>query len=376
MSGDLKAQGRILWSGRPKLVATPTSFRLSALVMALVAAVSICFAVVVKSAVGAPVGSLVVFAAVCATIALVLDRGPSIWRSELEYQVTDEYVIYRRGLFVRRIGRRDISYARIHWHPKLPGIGDLELVRAVPTGALRRKLSLKLPGLENPDAVLALVRGKDAPADRVGLPLEARLDEGERLLWTGHPRVSLRQFLPSEARDFGNCALAVFVLVMLVRQLTVAVPVTQRVLSAGIPATSLPFVALVAAFALATLLLAGIVVFIVHTALIGPARRFRRTRYFITTERVLIERPHEELSLDRSRIADIIDTPSRHGVRDIFLVLDGPASRALATNGAFGQRHRKDSLLPVLRAIPDAEEALAHLRRGDATDREPAALSS
>jgi len=356
-------RGRVLWSGRPKLVASPTSFRLAGLVMALIAAVSICFAIVVTSALGAPVGSLVAFAAVCATIALGFDRGPAIWRSELEYQVTDEQVIYRRGLFVRRIGRRDISYARIHWDPKHAGIGDLELVRAVPTGALRRKLSIKLPGLEAPDAVLALVRGREsAPREGAGLPIEERLDEGERVLWTGRPRAGLRQYLPSEARDFANCALALFVLLMLVRQLTVAVPVTRQVLSAGISASSLPFVALVAAFALASLLLAGVVVYIVNVALVRPARRFRRTRYLITTERVLIERPHEELSLDRSRIAEIIDTPPKRGVSDVFLVLDGPSSRALATSGAFGQKHRKDSLLPVLRGIADAEEAIRILR--------------
>lgn len=377
MTRDAMSRGRILWSGRPKVVASPTGFRLSALTMALIAAVSTCFAVVVTSALAAPVGSLLAFAAVCATIALALDRGPSIWRSELEYQVTDEQVVYRRGLFVRRIGRRDISYARIHWHPKLAGIGDLELVRAVPTGALRRKLSLRLPGIEAPDLVLALIRGREAPpGERApSLPIDQRLDEGERVLWTGRPRASFRQYLPSEARDFANCAIALFVLSMLIRQVMVAVPVTKQVLSAGISASSLSFIALVAAFTLASLLLAGVAIGVVYVALIRPARRFRRTRYLITNERVLIERPREELSLDRSRIAEIIDTPSKRGVSDIFLVLDGPSSRALAMSGAFGKKHRKDSLLPVLRATPDAEEAIRILRQSP-TEAEPSRSST
>jgi len=374
MNGDAMNRGRILWSGRPKVVASPTGYRVSALVMALIAAVSTCFAVVVTSALAAPVGSLLAFAAVCATVALCLDRGPAVWRSELEYQVTEGQVIYRRGLFVRRIGRRDVSYARIHWHPKLAGIGDLELVRAVPTGALRRKLTLRLPGIEGPDVVLALIRGRElTPGERVGLPIEKRLDEGERVLWTGRPRASLRQYLPNEPRDFANCGLALFVLVMLFRQVMVAVPVTKQVLAAGISASSLPFIALVAAFGLASLLLAGVAVGVVYVALIRPARRFRRTRYLITNERVLIERPREELSLDRSRIAEIIDMPAKGGVADIFLVLDGPASRAFATSGAFGTKHRKDSLLPVLRATADAEEAIRILRQRPVEHEAPAA---
>lgn len=106
--------------------------------------------VVVATALATRPSSLLAFAAWMATLALLFAYGPRWWRSELEYVLTDRHIVLRRGKLRRSIDRREISYARIHWSPKLPGTGDLELVRAVPTGALRRRLSIVLSGLVAP----------------------------------------------------------------------------------------------------------------------------------------------------------------------------------------------------------------------------------
>src|SRR5690606_31043476 len=107
---------------------------------------------------------------------------------------TDNHIIVKRGRFRRSIERRAISYARIRWHAQAPGTGDLELVRAVPTGALRRRLTIVLPNLAAPDRVWAIIRG--VPTASSGgdghVPLAQRLDEGERVLWSGRPAADWR----------------------------------------------------------------------------------------------------------------------------------------------------------------------------------------
>ena len=79
----------------------------------------------------------------------------------------------RRGRLRRSIDRREISYARIHWDPKRPGIGDLEIVRAVPTGALRRRLSaLPLPTAPADMPILRRMWQKGVRVDRKTLAVQ------------------------------------------------------------------------------------------------------------------------------------------------------------------------------------------------------------
>jgi hypothetical protein len=110
------------------------------------------------------------------------------------------------------------------------------------------------------------------------------------------------------------------------------------------------------------MLLACVAVGLGYVALVRPARLAQKTRYLITDRRVLIQRGHEELCLDRERIVDVIDTPVQGGVHDIFLVLDGPRARALAASGAFGERDIENGLVPVFHAVADAEEVSQILR--------------
>jgi hypothetical protein len=77
----------------------------------------------------------------------------------------------------------------------------------------------------------------------------------------------------------------------------------------------------------------------------------------VTNKRVLIQRRSEELHVDRSKIVDVIDAPAGDGLRNVFIVLDGPQARALAASGAFGELERSPHLRPVFEAVEDAEGA-------------------
>jgi hypothetical protein len=109
----------------------------------------------------------------------------------------------------------------------------------------------------------------------------------------------------------------------------------------------------VAGASLAMLIVLAVAVASGYAAFVRPLRLARSTRYLVTDARVLIRRGDEELSLDRSRIAYVIDAPSKR-LHDVFLVLDGPQARALAPSGAFGGSDG-DALRPVLAAIDDAD---------------------
>ena len=103
-------------------------------------------------------------------------------------------------------------------------------------------------------------------------------------------------------------------------------------------------------------LLLTVAVVVAYAAFVRPLFRLaRNTRYFVTDARVLIRRGEEELSLDRSRIAFVIDAPWKK-LHDVFLVLDGPQGRALAPSGAFGEEDGVvNGLRPVFSAIDDAD---------------------
>jgi hypothetical protein len=358
----------VLWSGRPKVVTTPIVYRVGAVLCAVTAAISTAFAVIVATSLHARPGGLLAFAAWMSTLAITLDFGPRWWRSQLEFLVTDRHVVMRRGRLRRSIDIREISYARIHWHPRLPGIGDLELVRAVPTGALRRRLSIMLHGLIAPDRVWAIMRGvtPTAPAGDGHRLLAQRLDDGERVLWSATPQSSWRIWLPTGARSAASLAIALALGSCAVIVTALAVRSLRTVTAGGLPPGSASFVALVACLSVTIVLLVSASMGLLYAVVVRPARLAARTRYLITDRRVLIQRGDEELHLDRSRIVDVIDTPTERGLRTIFLVLDGPRARAVAASGAFGEtQSHAQGLEPVLYRVADAE-AVQRILQGPA----------
>jgi hypothetical protein len=349
MSRDSLFGERIVWQGRCRTVSVPFTQKVIAGGAAVISAVTLCYAFVVAKALGVPVDGMVLFAAWCAAIALAAWRVPIWWRSQVEYVVTERRVLWRRGRLRRFIETRQISYALVRWSTRDRTVGDLVLVRAVPTGALRRTLSLTLHGVDAPDRLLALIRGVEpgAPLGSSELPLAQRLDPGERVLWSAAPLAARWT-----SRRAATAVTAAGLVLLSIRQVLLSVPKLVEVVQSLTPTAG---AVLLIGASLTTLLLFAVASGVTYAAFVRPSRLTRQTRYFVTDARVLIRRGEEELSLDRSRIAYVIDAPSRK-LHDVFLVLDGPHARALAPSGAFGEEeHAVEGLRPVFAAIDDAD---------------------
>jgi hypothetical protein len=164
MSRDSLYGERILWQGRCQGVSIPFAQKAMAGGSAVVAAVTLCYAVVVSKSLDVPVGGMVGFRRLVRRSRLRAWRVPVWWRSQVEYSVTERHVIWQRGRIRRSIESRQISYALIRWSTRFLRLGDLVLVRAVPTGALRRTLSLTLHDVSAPDRLWALIRGVEPSA--------------------------------------------------------------------------------------------------------------------------------------------------------------------------------------------------------------------
>ncbi len=354
---DPRTGEHVVWRGRPAGVSPSPVLRVSGYVLIALTFTSLCFAVVIARTLGTPPTSSIVFAAWCSSLAFVCLKGPQFWFDSVEYVVTDSRVLWRRGLFSRSIGRDHVSFVRIFWDPARPGYGDLELVRAVPTGALRRRLRLRLHGLSAPARVAAIVLRRDdvTPATMETRPLTQRLEQGERVVWSGKPRLSPRVYLPQSREDWLKAFLFVMLVAVLARMIFGVWPVLRRLSDAGLSVGSLSFVTLCAALLTSAAVVTASAMLAFWDGFLRPRRQVEQTRYLVTNRRVLIQRGREELYLDRSRIAHIIDTPAGDGLFDVFLVLDGPQARALAASGAFGEGERRHSLYPVLQRVADAE---------------------
>jgi hypothetical protein len=356
---------QIVWQGEPQVVSPSGWMRALGAALFAIALVSTCFAFAISLVLARPPTATVLFAGWVATLGLACFQGPKLWLRRVRYVVTENHVIVERGPFRRRIERNAISFARIFWHPSLPGVGDIELVRAVPTGALRRRLMLRLHGLSAPDRVWAIIRGSEhaTPAGREDRPLAQRLDRGERVVWSARPKATLRAYLPSGRREWMLLLLSAFLLMVVARMSTRAAPNLLRLDQAGLVAWSPGFIAVFSGVALTVLLVATLAGTLAYYAVLRPGQLAKQTRYLVTNKRVLIQRGREELHLGRDKIVDVIDAPAGEGLRHVFLVLDGPRARALAASGAFGEGDRGPELRPVLESLEDAEGVSRILRQ-------------
>ncbi|HEY3664387.1 MAG TPA: hypothetical protein VGL19_00245, partial [Polyangiaceae bacterium] len=314
----------------------------------------------------APAGPML-FSVWCAGLGIAAREVPRIWLKSARYVVTEQHVITYFGPFRRSIERKAISFARIFWSDSDRNAGDLELVRAVPTGALRRRLMLKLYGVRAPDRVWAIVRGAEAiaPSGQHGeRPLAQRLDHGERVIWSARRHPQLRAYLPQGQREWGLMGIGGFLFLGASRMVEDGIPALQRVAHGGLPMLSFPFAALAFGLSLAVLLVFAVGCYVIYDAVIRQGYAAKHTRYLITDKRVLIQRGSEELHVDRGIIVDVIDAPIGDGLHDVYFVLDGPRARALAASGAFGELGRGPHLRPVFEAVDDAEGASRVLKNG------------
>jgi hypothetical protein len=308
---------------------------------------------------------MLLLAAWATTVGLGFLHLPRIWYSKIEYLITDQHVVSKRGPFRRAIARKSISYARIFWLPDDPNVGDIELVRAVPTGALRRRMLIRLNGLAAPDKVWALIRGVSSKSDsNAGVRcISQRLEEDERVLWSASPRTSWRNWLPDGRRAWQTLALAATLVVGVAHLSGRLVNNWEKLLNAGLADHLGTLIALAAGQGIAVFLLVSVTGFLLHRSLVLPRRQLGKTRYLITNRRVLIQRDNEELHLDRDQIVDVIDIQSMRGLHDVFLVLDGPRARAVELSGAFGETERDSHLRPVLENVEDWEAVSTLLLR-------------
>lgn len=358
---------RIVWQGRPEVTKVPLFWRALSAVAFVIATISACFAAVIAVALTELPALPLAFSLWCVGLGAALVHVPRRWAKGSHYIVTDAHVVVHYGPFSRTIERNAISFARIYWNEDAPHTGDLEVVRAVPTGALRRRLRLRLSGLRAPDRVWAIVRGAEdvAPAGQGERPVGERLDHGEHVVWTARSRAQWRTFLPHAQREWVLLGFAAFLVYAITRMVLRAVPALEQLASGGLPATSFSFITLAVGMAMSVLLMVAIASYLVYDAVIRPGLLARETRYLVTNKRVLIQRRGEELHLDRKRIVDVIDAPVGDGLRDVFLVLDGPRARAVAASGAFGEMGRGPHLRPVFEAVADAE-SVSHILRKNA----------
>ena len=366
MAKDPQLGETIIWRGKPQVVETPPLFKAISALWFLVSASATCFALVVAWGLDASPAALLAFAAWTATIGLGTLHGPGLWGEKGEYLNTGGHVIWRRGPLRRVIHRSSINYARIFWNRDNASVGDIELVRAVPTGALRRRLLLRLRGLAAPDRVWSLIRGTDSQSEGANSARKAisqRLDEGERVLWSSTPVIGWRRFLPSGRRNWRTLALASLMVVVTVKVSLKLVGNLGVLIDAGLSEHPGALAALIVGETCATVLLLVVAAYLIHHALLLPAKQLKRTHYIITNRRILIQRENEELHLDRSQVVDVIDIPGFRGHNDVFFVLDGPRARAVELSGAFGESDRDTNLRPIFEALTDAD-TVARLLKG------------
>jgi hypothetical protein len=195
----------VLWSGRPERQVPRDGFWVvTPAIAGAVCVIALLFSVLL--AVAALPGWQHSAIVVCYSVVLGVGSllAPRYVLDPCEFVITDRRVIWRRGRSTRWVDRDAISFARIHWHRSVPGVGHLELVRAVPFGPLARSQRVMFHDVRSPDAVLAIVRDGDLgdrPSDSE-IPLAERLDLGENVLWGAGPEGSLLG-----ARDLATAAL-------------------------------------------------------------------------------------------------------------------------------------------------------------------------
>jgi hypothetical protein len=357
MPRDSLFSEKIVWTGEPAMVAAPSLYRAGAWLLAITSAVATLLAIAAARAADLAPGGLLVFAAWCASFGLGMRMIPVIWAQAARFVVTDRHVIWARGRFKRTMQRDAISYARIQWSRKHPGVGDLELVRAVPAGVLHRGLTLVWRGVSAPDRVWSIVRG--VPGAAAGgdgrTPLAQRLDEGEQVVWSGEPVRGWRAWVPLSGRRLLTTAIALVALGVGANTISTSVPVAHRLLQAGVSPGSLEFVTLMAAFVLTIVLLLGVGGVMLWRGVVRKPMMDRHTRYLVTNRRILLQRGQSEIHLARSTVVDVIEQRGVYGGTDVYLVMDGPHARGYAVSGAFGTADLAKGFLPVLRGIADPE---------------------
>jgi len=345
---------RVLWQGKP-LPNIPKDLRwtlIPALFCAFSAVVALFAGLMWVSGIAAvrPASFLSFF--LLAT-GLAIRNAPRHLLDSCEYMVTDRRVIWKRGTIKHSMDKNVITYARIHWHRSVPGVGHLELVRAVPFGPFARKQRIWLHNIQTPDILYSLIRGVE-PSEYAGyddVRLTDRLDIGERVLWGASPegwRLGYSELLTT--------ALGVMALITSVLYGYKSAGVILSLEGIGLAVQSWTWIMLFLAVMISWSIITTVGIALVWNGLWGARKAGCATEYILTDGRVLIRRGRTELSVDRRRIVDIIDVPSTGGSRTVHLILDAPQSRAIDDSGLFSNGvPPRATVPPVLYEIKELE---------------------
>jgi len=270
------------------------------------------------------------------------------------FRITNRQVIWRRGPQRRTIERAAITYARIHWHRSAPGVGHLELVRAVPFGPLARKQRIMLHDVVGPDRLLALIRGAE-PSEFAGyadVKLTDRLDRNERVIWGGSP---VGMSLGRGEMLTGGVGLIVLIAGVIYAYRTGGILVSLEEL--GLPVRSGTWAMLFSAIVVSCAIILAVGAFLLWKGTWGARADGSRTEYLLTDSRLIIRRGRKELSVERRRIVDVADLPASGGSHNLHLILDAPNARALEDSGALSLfAPPRATVPPVLFEVADGEQ--------------------
>jgi len=345
---------RVLWYGRPVPgIARDGRWRIGPALGFAFAVIFALFAGLLHVAQIPGAQQVATTAALAALFGVSVTIAPRYLLDPCEYLVTDRRVLWRRGRFKRSIDRAGITYARIRWHRGAPGIGHLELVRAVPFGPLARRQRLVFHDVRAPDAVFALIRGAEEPehAGDNDVSLIERLDPGEEVVWGGHPEGWLIGW-----REVATSLVGAGAVALAIHYGYVALGVLLGLEDVGLAVRSWTWVLLFLAVVTTWCVIMAIGVGLAWHGLWRSRALGRETEYLLTDARLLIRRGRTELSVDRRRIVDLADTRAARGLHHVFLVLDAPESRALADSGALGKlTPARDAVPPVLYELRDVQ---------------------
>lgn len=353
-SWQLLPSERVLWRGGPvRGVSRGLRWRLPPLLFGVLAADSALFAGLLQAAGIHAVRSTLSMVAYLSLTAVAFFVAPYFVLDTCEYLVTDRRVLWRRGRFRRTMDRHAITLARIAWHPSTPGVGNLELERAVPFGPFQRTQRVVLHDVRAPDALSAILRDA-APPERAGdidVKLADRLDPDESLLWGGAPERAAPDWR-EWATALGGVALVVFASFYEWRMASQLLGLEML----GMQVRSWTWVFFFASTFVAFGTILAIGSYFVWYGLFRSRAMVRDTEYLLTERRLLIRRGRTELSVDRRRIVDVAQEPRANGLYTMFLILDGPDARALGDSGALGSvTPAKDSVPPILFEVRDPE---------------------
>jgi hypothetical protein len=271
-----------------------------------------------------------------------------------EYLISDRQVIWRRGPLRRSMERRAITYARIHWHRSVSGIGHLELLSSVPFGPLLRKQRLLLHDVRSPDRIFAIIRQVE-PTEHAGyadVKLTDRLDRGEVVVWGASPAGWRLGFA-----DLMTSILGMSVVVAGLLYFYRISRVLADLEAYGLFMRTWTWLMLFLAMIISGSVILTIGVVLLWKGLWGARAGGSNTEYILTDTRLLIRRDRTELSIDRKYIVDIAEVPSTAGSRNLYLILDGPHGKALDDNGALSvfSTPPRAAVPPVLYEVQDSD---------------------